>query len=323
MTSVSKGKLRLRSELCDVHSLTGLAIQIVHDTARAKNIQIECELNSRHSRLLGDPPRLQQVLWNLLRNAVKFTPSGGKIRARTSDRTDEDGRIWLLIEISDSGIGIEPAALERIFLPFAQEEAASSHPLGGIGLGLTIARAIVEMHGGKIHALSDGSNRGATFVVELPANIAKGRVESAHSRATRAKNDLGGTNIGEKLPGTVRSILLVEDHAATLQTVSTTLRRWGCEVATATSVAEALATAAGRAFDLVISDLGLPDGTGLQLMEKLRTEHGLRGIALSGYGMEEDLARSRAAGFIAHLVKPIHLADLRNLLGELPGTAKS
>jgi signal transduction histidine kinase len=324
MTAISKGKLRLRSELCDVHLLIGLAIQIVRNAASKKGIKIECELTASHCGLWGDPPRFQQVLWNLLRNSVKFTPRGGRIITRTSNRVGEDGLAWLVVEVSDSGIGIVPAALERIFLPFAQEDTAASHPLGGIGLGLTIARAIVEMHGGRIYAQSDGANRGATFVVELPAVTAVSRDDAGVAAIFPSAVENGPAKPAEnEMPGLVRRILLVEDHPATLQTVSNTLRRWGCHVTTADNVADALKLALAHPFDLVISDLGLPDGTGIKLMEQLRAEHGLSGIALSGYGMEEDIVRSREAGFVAHLVKPIHPADLRNLIKGLSGRNNS
>jgi len=329
VTAISQGKLRLRSEFCDVHSLIGLAIQIVRDAALSKEINIQCELTASHSGLWGDPSRFQQVIWNLLRNAVKFTPGGGRIMIRTSDRAGEDGQSWLVIEVSDSGVGISPAFLKKIFLPFEQEDAARNDRLGGIGLGLTIARAIVELHRGRISAQSDGPNRGATFMLEFPGVAAPTRSEAGIAAAAPAlKEDASAKPAGDKMPGETqgetpgsgRSILLVEDHLATLQTVSSVLRRWGYQVTTAGSATDALKAAATQTFDLLISDLGLPDGTGMELMDKLRSEYGLRGIALSGYGMEEDIQRSREAGFVAHLVKPIHLADLRNLLKGL-GTA--
>ena len=320
MTAITQGKLRLRSELCEVNSLIELGIQIVREMALSKEIKIECELIAARTRIWGDPARFQQVIWNLLRNAIKFTPQGGRIVIRTSDRTDPDGRPWLVIEVSDSGIGIEPASLERIFLPFEQMDPARNDRLGGIGLGLTIARAIVELHHGRIRAQSDGSNRGATFVVELPGITGTINGEGGTAADSSAPEEDGPAKLADhETPVPANRILLVEDHLATLQTVSTVLRLWGHRVTTAASVAAALDAASVHAFDLVISDLGLPDGTGIELMDQLRSKHGLRGIALSGYGMEEDLIRSKNAGFVAHLVKPVHLSDLRKILRGLTG----
>lgn len=305
LTAISRGKLLLRSEPCDAHSLIGLAVEIVRSEARAKDISIERSLNADHCGLTADPARFQQVIWNLLRNAVKFTPRGGKIRIFTREETTSQGALWLRIEISDSGIGIDPSLLDQIFVPFDQGGLTGDHRFGGIGLGLTIARAIVDMHGGRISAQSAGENHGSTFVVELPGAIER-------------PTGVGGT--ASPWPGPNSSprkplrLLLVEDHENTLQTLLRLLQGDGHSVTTATTLGEALAAAEAGEFDLVVSDLGLPDGTGIELMQKLREDHALRGIALSGYGMEEDIARSREAGFLAHLVKPVHFAELKRVI---------
>ncbi|HEX2853097.1 MAG TPA: ATP-binding protein [Opitutaceae bacterium] len=315
LTKISHGKLHLRSQPCDAHSLVSLAVDIVQDDARAKNIEIERVFTAHQSGLTAaDPARFQQVIWNLLRNAVKFTPQGGKISVRTSDEHQPNGDNWLRIEVTDSGIGIDPAGLEQIFLPFDQGGLEGDHRFGGIGLGLAIARAVVLLHGGRITAQSLGPNHGATFVVELP-----GAIDPA-SRVTETGSPFSGgprdTAVNRRTAVPLR-LLLVEDHEATLQTLARLLRRDGHSVVTATTIAEGLAAAAANTFDLVISDLGLPDGTGGVLMEKLRDTYGLRGIALSGYGMEEDLARSLHSGFLTHLVKPIAIAELRRVLASV------
>mgnify|MGYP001554883000 CR=1 FL=1 len=310
LTKISHGKLLLRLEPCDAHSLIGLAIEIVRDDAREKEITIERQFSAVHSGLTADPARLQQVVWNLLRNAVKFTPRGGTISVRTADESRLEGGGWLRIEVTDSGIGIDPGALEKIFLPFEQGQVTGDHRFGGMGLGLAIARAVVLMHGGQIAAESAGANQGATFVVELPGAVVptQGVTESAVPFFGPARL------IPEKPPLT---LLVVEDHLATLKALARLLRNDGHQVVTASSLAEALAAAAAQPFDLVISDLGLPDGTGTEMMEQLRSKYGLRGIALSGYGMEEDFARSTAAGFVTHLIKPVAIADLRRVLSAL------
>jgi signal transduction histidine kinase/CheY-like chemotaxis protein len=308
VTKISNGKLHLRSELCDAHSLIGLAIDIVRDEASEKGISIERIFTSLHSGLMADPARFQQIVWNLLRNAVKFTPRGGKISVRTDDEKTTDAGTWFRIEVTDSGIGINSPDLEKIFLPFDQGAQTGIHRYGGVGLGLTIARSVVSLHGGQINAKSPGKDRGATFVVRLP-----GAVEPppgvAHA-IVPALTDIGPP--AEKFPPL--RLLLVEDHLPTLKTLSHLLKHDGHHVVTATNLTEALAATAVNTFDLVISDLGLPDGSGNELMEKLRSAYGLSGIALSGYGMEEDLVRSRAAGFVTHLVKPVAIADLRRAL---------
>jgi CheY-like chemotaxis protein/anti-sigma regulatory factor (Ser/Thr protein kinase) len=314
ITMIVRGKLRLRIQPCDAHSLIGLAVEIVRDDARLKEITIARAFEATQSGLIVDPARFQQVIWNLLRNAVKFTPRGGRIEIRTHNRTDPDSGPSLCIEVSDSGIGISAAELERIFLPFEQGRVSGDHRFGGIGLGLSIARAIVSLHGGRISAQSGGTDAGATFVIELPS------ASQSPLGVAAAEPPAGPSPKGEtpalRSPDARESLslLLVEDHQATLEGLSRLLTREGHRVVTASSVADALAAGAAQKFDFVVSDLGLPDGTGIELMEQLRARHGLRGIALSGYGMEEDLARSREAGFVAHLVKPVDFAQLRRAL---------
>lgn len=307
LTKISHGKLHLRAELCDAHFLIGLALEIVQEEAREKDITIERILTAPHSMLMADPARFQQVVWNLLRNAVKFTPRGGRVSVRTANGGPTKTSRWLRLEVTDTGIGIDPSALEHIFLPFEQGSHGGDHRFGGVGLGLAIARTVVLLHGGRITAESAGINRGATFTVELP-----GAIESHHDASPPGRT---GAQARDK-PRSLR-LLVVDDHMSTLTALAQVLRHDGHQIAAARSVAEALAVAAGKTFDLVISDLGLPDGTGNELMAQLRDRYGLRGIALSGYGMEEDLARSSAAGFIKHLIKPVPIDELRRAVASL------
>jgi CheY-like chemotaxis protein len=219
------------------------------------------------------------------------------------------------LKVTDSGIGIEPDELEKIFLPFEQI-AASDHRFGGMGLGLAIARAIVNLHGGKISAASKGSNQGSTFTVEFPG--AQSPPHGVAPNKTLTPFIPGSLLPYNRFPtGSPLRLLLVEDHAPTLQVMSALLTRSGFAVVTARNTVEALAAAATNKFNLVISDFGLPDGSGIHLMEKLRNMYGLRGIAISGYGMEEDIARSYQAGFVEHLVKPVSVAELRRVLAKL------
>jgi signal transduction histidine kinase/CheY-like chemotaxis protein len=308
LTKISQGKLHLRSESCDAHSLIGLALEIVRHDAREKEITIERLFSAEYSGLIADPARFQQVVWNLLRNAVKFTPRGGKILISTLDeRMDQTGN-WLRIEVKDTGIGIDPAGLERIFLPFDQGGLTGDHRFGGVGLGLAIARSVVLMHGGRITAESPGTDQGATFVVTLP-----GAGEPPPGLADTALPFSQNRTASGKTPPSLR-LLVVEDHVTTLNALTQLLRRDGHRVIGVATMTAALAVATEHSFDLIISDLGLPDGTGTELMENLRATYGVRGIALSGYGMEEDLNRSKAAGFVAHLIKPVSITELRRVL---------
>ena len=306
LTAISRGKLQLRPQLCDAHSLIGLAVEIVRGEAQGKGLTIERDLRATLPGLLADPARFQQVIWNLLRNAVKFTPPHGRIALRTRNEDRPDGTTWLRIEVTDTGIGLDAALLEQIFLPFDQGGLTGDHRFGGIGLGLAIARAVVELHRGRITASSAGANQGSTFVVELPGAVSAPLGTRPPAPSPRPE------------PVAPLRLLLVDDHPNTLQSLHLLLQARGHRVATAASVAEALAAAAAERFDLVISDLGLPDGTGTELMEQLRAAYGLRGVALSGYGLEEDLARSRKAGFVAHLVKPVSFVELHRVITTLP-----
>ena len=303
VTRIANGKLAMQMEDCEIHSLLGLCVEIVRDDAQTKGIGLHLDLQAARSHLSGDPARLQQVFWNVLKNAIKFTPDGGRITIRTRD--DEES---LVVEVHDSGVGITPAALPRIFLPFEQAEHSHSHRFGGLGLGLAIAKAIVERHGGTIAAQSPGRGLGATFRVRLPS------MEPASSPAPSAPAP-------ETAPAETKtrplSLLLVEDHEATLAVLARLLTRAGHDVYPAATAAEAKKLAARFRLEAVVSDIGLPDATGIELMEFLHATYGLRGIALSGYGRDEDLRRTREVGFVAHLVKPVDFALLRQALAAL------
>jgi signal transduction histidine kinase len=317
LTKISHGKLEFRPESCDAHRLIRFAVEIVRADAGAKGISIACNLQAEHSGLMADPARFQQVIWNLLRNALKFTPQGGKVAVRTCNEIDADEGCWLRIEVVDTGIGIEPERLEEIFLPFEQGGLAGDHRYGGVGLGLAIARSVVHLHNGRISAQSGGRNRGATLIVELPrATLARPQLSDG-LRSASTSLPRNSTLRGEKTAAALR-ILVVEDHASTLEALSRLLVKDGHQVSTAATAGAALAVAGTANFDLVISDLGLPDGSGLDLMRKLRERHTLQGVALSGYAMDEDIQRSREAGFAAHVAKPVAIGELRRVIASVP-----
>ena len=304
LTRIARGKLQLHKELCDLHSLLAHAVQIVSSEARARDVAIHVDCGATHSGLSGDPARLQQVFWNLLKNAVKFTPSGGRVEVHTRD-DDSSGRF--IVEVSDTGIGFAPDSAESIFQPFERAAREGDHRFGGLGLGLAIVRAIVDLHGGAIRATSQGAGQGATFTVELPG-------------ATDPPSGLTENIIRDAPVTESRSLqlLVVEDHEPTLAVLTRLLGRAGHQTVSVNSVADALKAVKSQQFDVVISDLGLPDGSGWDLIAELRAHNpDIRGIALTGYGMEDDLVRSRAAGFTTHLVKPVEFDQLRRALNEL------
>ena len=297
LTRISKGKLQLSLEYVDAHVLLRSALDICQSEIKNKKLKVETELDATKVNLRADPARLQQIFWNLIKNAVKFTPKRGQLTLRTSDEVD--GR--LRVSITDTGIGIDSETLPKVFNAFEQGERSGT---GGLGLGLAITKALVETHGGQITAESAGEGRGATFTASFPL------AEPASPATTR--------NVS--LPGGARKsmrILLVEDHEDTNRSLTNLLRRRGYQVQSADSVSSALECAANGSFDLLISDIGLPDGTGIELMERLGTEHSLAGIALTGFGMEDDIRRSRDVGFSEHLVKPVDLNKLDAVIQKL------
>jgi len=313
LSRITHGKLTLRREQCDLNSIIGFVVEFIRNEAREKAIEVSLELRARRNCITGDSVRLQQVFWNLLRNAVKFTPTGGRIRITSHDDAPADapdgdaGKVR--VSVTDNGIGLDPQAIQRIFEPFEQAGVglASGKSSLGLGLGLAIARAIVSMHQGIIRGESPGPGKGSIFTVELPAEICPQKTPALRSNGDDNQIHPVGTNRPMRL-------LVVEDDKSTLQVLTRFLTRDGHTVVTSASLDEARAAAASQPFDAVLSDLGLPDGTGLELMKDLRDRYGLRGIALSGYGMEEDIQHSRTAGFAAHLVKPVDVQELRRVL---------
>ena len=294
VTRVASGKLDLRPETIGMLRVLDDAVETCAGDAAARSVAL-ARVPGEETWVLADPARLRQVVGNLVQNAVKFTPRGGRVTVGRA--TAEPGRV--AIEIADTGTGIEPQELARIFRPFEQ----ATHRKGGLGLGLSIARSLVEAHGGTLSARSGGAGQGAVFRIELPGPAAA--PEAAERRLSR---EVATAPLGS------RRVLLVEDHADSADAARELLADASCQVVAAGSLAEALEAAGIQTFDLVLSDLGLPDGSGLDLMRDLRDRYGLRGIALTGYGMEDDIRRSREAGFVDHLVKPITFARLANAI---------
>ena len=311
LTRISKGKVQLRLETVDAHALIGTALDICGDDIRAKHLTVTTELRAAEHHLRADAARLHQVFWNLLKNAVKFTPAGGSITVRSGNPVP--GRVRF--EVADTGMGIAPENLPKVFEAFEQGSRAA---LGGLGLGLAITKAVVDLHGGTITADSAGPGQGAAFVTELATVPAPEPAGAPTTPGAPNGREAAAGGSRAKPPDGPR-VLLVDDHADTLHSMDRLLRLRGYQVCTASSVSAALQAAATHAFDLLISDVGLPDGSGMDLMRELRLRHGkgLPGIALSGYGMEEDVSRSRDAGFGEHLTKPVDMLGLEAVISRM------
>ncbi|HEU6449208.1 MAG TPA: response regulator [Verrucomicrobiae bacterium] len=301
LTRITRGKVILEKQFLDAHKVLRDAIANVQADAEHKNIFLKVKLNAPEYAVLGDAVRLQQIFWNLLKNAIKFTASGG-VSVETANMNGK-----LAIKISDTGIGMNTTEVANVFNAFAQ--TGNQHRFGGLGLGLAISQKLVEFHFGEIRAESEGPDKGSTFTVELPVVAAKINGHDVPELSSSApKTD-------DKQNSAIR-ILLVEDHEPTRSTLVYLLSRRKYAVTAAATLAEARKLAENQRFELVISDIGLPDGTGYDLMIELRKRSAVCGIALTGYGMEEDLARSQAAGFVVHLTKPVRIQSLENALAD-------
>jgi PAS domain S-box-containing protein len=305
LTRISKGKLQLNFDTVDLHAAIESAVQICSVELMNKRLQLVVDLCAARHHVRGDAARLQQVFWNLIKNAIKFTPAGGRITIHCFD----DPRGSLVVQVRDTGIGIEPHSLGRIFDAFEQADRSVTRQFGGLGLGLAISKALIDLHGGKLTADSAGPGTGATFTLEFLPTAAEAPMQKPEQPATPTLD-------AETSPD-VR-ILLVDDHPDTNKAMARLLERLGYDVQTADSVQAALSAADQTRFDLLISDIGLPDGSGLELMrELLGRQHAIKGIALSGFGMEEDVKKSKEAGFYEHLTKPINFKRLEAAIKDL------
>ena len=309
VTKASHGKLQLlASGPVDVHSLLMHTEQIVRSDATAKSVNLEFALTAGEHHVVGDSGRLHQVFWNLLKNGIKFTPAGGRVTVRTTNPAP--GKLLLAVE--DTGAGIDEQTLPVIFRAFEQGNGQGPRT-GGLGLGLAISKAIVELHGGTISAASAGVGCGSVFTIEFATVLAFSGSEVLDTASPQAESEMHPLRL-----------LIVEDHEPTLAVIARLLRQRSHHVITANTVQGAVELAAHHTFDAVVTDLGLPDGNGIELMKQLTRDYGLRGIALSGYGMEHDRAETGEAGFLAHLVKPINFSQLEQVLRAIrPATPLS
>lgn len=299
LARIRNGKLRLELHPVDVHEALRQAIKTCQPDLSARRIRVAEKLEAPDPHVRGDFARLQQVFWNLLTNAAKFSPENSIIEVSTYV-TEPGGRIS--VQIADQGIGIMPDKLDRIFDAFEQ---GALHTHAGLGLGLAICKALVEMHSGVIAAHSDGPNCGSQFTVRLPSAL--------------PSDQPNGESKHQFSPPEGLRLLVVEDHPDTLGTLTRLLTRRGYIVRTAASLAETLEVARAYEFDVLISDIGLPDGRGTELLDQFFAIHGWRppAIAMSGFGMDDDVERSQQAGFSEHLTKPVEFSALQEAICRL------
>jgi signal transduction histidine kinase len=305
ITRIAKGKLKLSLEPVSVHSVLQRALEICREEISQKSLEVELTLNARDHFVQGDPARLQQVFWNLIKNSVKFTDEAGRVSLLTSN--PQPGQI--AIDVSDTGIGIEADKLPKIFNAFEQGQSSITRKFGGLGLGLAISRAMVLAHGGTISASSPGLNQGAKFTVRL-STIAEPAILDGETPPN------GAQPVSAPTPLRPPRLLVVDDHEDTCTGLKMILERRGYDITVAYTADQAVEKAQREKFDLLISDIGLPDRSGYELMQEMRNR-GVPGIALSGFGMESDVNRARAAGFSEHLTKPINFERLEEVIQQL------
>ncbi len=300
LTRITRGKLRLDVEICDAHTVIRNAIEIASSAIESKKLKISTKFNAKEYHISADCIRLQQVFWNLINNSVKFTSTGGEIAIRTFN----DDRRCFHFEITDNGIGIEPDRLASLFTPFEQADPSVTRQFGGLGLGLAISKHLVGLHHGNIEAESRGRSFGSTFKVTLDT----------------VPEGAGKTNLnsrGLKPPPKALQVLLVEDHQDTRRILSRLLTHFGHKVLAAENVRRALEIISSEELDVLLCDIGLPDGSGYEVISQAKRKHSIKAVALTGFGTEEDVRRSKEAGFDFHLVKPIDLHELQTVLDKV------
>ncbi|MHC5737564.1 hybrid sensor histidine kinase/response regulator [Nostoc sp.] len=303
ISRILQGKLSLNQMPVDLGATIAAALETVHLAAVAKSLQIETTFSPTARTVIGDAGRLQQVVWNLLSNAVKFTPEGGQIMVALT-HTDTHAQI----QVTDTGIGINPDFLPYVFEHFRQEDAATTRKFGGLGLGLAIARQIVEMHGGTIAAQSPGDEQGATFTVQIP--LAPRFIE-------RPSTELSSDSIGDL---TNISILVVDDETDSREYIAFVLEQAGAIVTSVASGIEALQAIKQSTPNLIVSDIGMPDMDGYMLLQQIRAQlpaSQVPAIALTAYAGEFDRTQALQAGFQQHLAKPIEPAEIVTTVARL------
>jgi PAS domain S-box-containing protein len=299
LTRIARGMLSFCPENTDVHALIEFLVGLSQSEFLNKQLKVALHLNAPRHYVYTDASRLQQVLWNIARNAVKFTEVGGSVTIATTN--DAQGNVE--IAITDTGIGMTKQTMSKLFIPFEQADPTRHRHYGGLGLGMAISNALVDLLEGKLSAKSDGLSCGSTFTVTFPAmDVATQPIEPE--------------SVPKVSRGKVR-LLLVEDHVDTARALVRLMESRGYKIATVPNVETGLQAVAREPFDLILCDLGLPDGTGIDFIQTVRKSHQTPAIALTGFGMQQDVDRAEQAGFDAHLTKPVNLQKLEATIWKL------
>src|SRR5438046_1151551 len=292
-TRISRDKMQLRFAPVDAHLAVSNVVEICRAEAESKRLHVHLNLRANTHHVAADGAKFQQIIWNLFKNAIKFTPEDGEIAIFSSNPSTE----ILTIRVRDYGIGMEREVMQRIFDPFEQGNRSFERRFGGLGLGLAISKSLAQAHGGRLTAESDGRDRGSTFILSMQT-LSPAEVATVPYKVSSEASQQG------------LKILLVDDHQDTCAALERLLVRRGYLVAATHNVRSALEAATRNKFDLLISDIALPDGSGMDLMMQLRAISNVPGIAISGFGNNRDIERSLQAGFSEHLLKPIKLENL-------------
>nr|AYM54570.1 sensory box histidine kinase/response regulator [Nannocystis exedens] len=313
VSSILAGKLRLEVQTVNIREIVEAALETVRPAAEARGVRLQATLASG-ATVMGDPQRLQQVVWNLLSNAVKFTPRAGRVQVLVERRDSS-----VEIVVADTGKGIAPEFQPHVFERFRQADGATTRRHGGLGLGLSIVRQLVEMHGGTVGVFSEGEDRGASFTVRIPLAVTLRReIEAPETlRKEAAKQDL---HCPPELAGL--RVLIVDDERDTREMLGMLLRRCGVEVTLAASAAEALRLIESERPDVLVSDIGMPGEDGYSLLEKVRklprdAGGNLPAVALTAYARSEDRTRALLAGFNNHVAKPVEPIELLAVIASL------
>ncbi|HEX7316484.1 MAG TPA: PAS domain-containing protein [Pyrinomonadaceae bacterium] len=310
VSRIITGKLRLDASPVELVPVVEAAVDAVRPAAQAKNIELSVGADPEAGLVYADPTRLQQVIWNLLTNAIKFTPKEGKVEVRL-ERANSN----VCIRVSDNGIGIAPDFLPHVFDRFRQADSSTTRHYGGLGLGLAVVRHLVEQHGGRVSAESEGENLGSTFTIELPVSALKANADGSVQTRTGERQPTRQREITRSLEG-VR-VLVVEDREDTRELLSALFRQHGAEVVTSGSAVEALSALRRERPDVLVSDIGMPGEDGYWLIKEVRAlGDDLPVVALTAYASEADRERALAAGFQAHVPKPIEPAALISAVAE-------
>ncbi len=322
LTRLARGKLQLKPEFVDAHELLERALAMSAEEDDAMGPAIRRDLKATQHMVHVDPLRMQQVCWNIIKNAMHYTPLGGTLTLE-SDNTAEG---MLELRFIDTGIGIDSEFLPRIFDAFERGPNMADVRPGGLGLGMAIAKTLMQQLGGSIAVASEGRGKGSTFTVRLPlasttaggegAGSDGGDGEGAGGQPARPASPLPDVPAPAPAAPAPLRILWVEDDPTTRKVLAHLLRTMGHNVQPTSTVQEAIAAAESQAFDLLLSDIGLPDGSGIDVMRWFSQHRPIPGIAISGFGQDEDMQRSLVAGFAMHLVKPVPVSTLRRAIQE-------